>query len=109
MGNAETLYTNPASKFSTGCKEESTCTNAELGKSRESHIVHDNRPKDHRSSSRPDGNYINYQCGKQHVVSIAGGHMTHTTPYQTSAQASFSSPLDPAKWVPTSSARCDLH
>jgi len=106
--NAETLYTHVSSKFAMGTKEESASSNSEIVKLGGLPTV-DYQPGDHRSASRHPGNYVNYQCGKQHMVSVVGGRTSRLTPYETTAQAAYSLPADPAKYVPSSSERCDLH
>jgi len=103
--NAESLYTHKSSKFATGTKEESASSNSEIVKLGGQPSV-DYQPGDHRSASRFPGNYVNYQCGKQHVLSVVGGRTSHLMPYETTAQAAFSQPLG---GTPNSSERCDLN
>lgn len=94
------------SQFGTGKKEESASSNSEIVKLGGLPGV-DFHPGDHRSASRYPGNYINYQCGKQHLVSVIGGRASPLTPYETTSLAAFSYPLE-ERHVPTSSERCDV-
>lgn len=104
--NANTLYTHASSKFATGIKEESASSNSEIVKLGGLPTV-DYQPGDHRSASRNPGNYVNYQCGKQHVVSVVGGRTSRLTPYETTAQAAFQPSQN--THIPLSSERCDLN
>jgi len=104
--NAETMYTSNRSAFGTGVKEESLSSNKEIIKLGGVPGV-DYQPGDHRSASRYPGNYVNYQCGKQHLVAQVGGRVSQLPPYETTTQAGFSDPA--GKHVPTSSERCDVY
>lgn len=104
--NAATMYTDPASRFGTGVVEESASSNKEIVKLGGVPGV-DYLPGDPRSTSRPAGNYVNYQCGKQHLVSVFGGRERYLTPFETTNQASYSDPA--GKPVPTSTQRCDVY
>jgi len=103
--NAETMYTHPSSAFATGVKEESMSSNKEIVKLGGVAGV-DYQPGDHRSTSRFSGNYVNYQCGKQHLVAQVGGRVSALPPYETTTQAGFSDPA--GKHMPKSSERCDV-
>jgi len=97
--NSDTLYTHSSSPYATGVKEESLSSNEE--------IVSLGFPKgDHRSASRAPGNYVNYQCGKQHLIAQMGGRISELPKYETTTQAAFSEPS--GKRLPTSSERCDV-
>jgi len=100
--NAETMYTHTTSVFATGVKEESRSSNAEIIT-----LGGDYVKGDHRSASRLPGNYVNYQCGKQHLVAQVGGRVSSLPPYETTTQAGFSDPI--GKHMPASSERCDVH
>jgi len=103
--NAETLYTHPASRFATGVKEESSSSNSEIIKLGGLPGV-DYQPGDERSASRHPGNYVNYQCGKQHLVAVVAGKTAHLTPYETTTQAAFRQALSGVS--PSSTQRCDV-
>ena len=100
--NSETMYTHPSSSFATGVKEESKSSNAEIAE------LGDIGPfkGDHRSASRLPGNYVNYQCGRQHLIAQVGGRVSALPFYETTTQAGFSDPA--GKRLPTSSERCDV-
>ena len=104
--NSATMYTHPASQFSTGIKEESMSSNKEIVKLGGVPGV-DYQLGDHRSASRYPGNYVNYQCGKQHLVAQVGGRMSALPMYETTTQAGFSDPA--GKHMPSSSERCDVY
>lgn len=104
--NAETMYTHPSSSFATGVKEESMSSNKEIVKLGGVAGV-DYQVGDHRSTSRFPGNYVNYQCGKQHLVAQVGGRVSALPPYETTTQAGFSDPA--GKHMPSSSERCDVY
>jgi hypothetical protein len=102
--NAETMYTHPSSIFATGVKEESKSSNAEnvaLGGDGSGLLG------DPRSVSRKPGNYVSYQCGRQHLISQMGGRISELPPYETTTQAGFTDPAN--KPLPTSSERQDLY
>jgi len=103
--NAETMYTSQRSAYGTGVKEESMSSNKEIVKLGGVPGV-DYQEGDHRSASRYPGNYVNYQCGKQHLVAQVGGRVSSLPPYQTTTQAGFSDPA--GKHMPVSSERCDV-
>jgi len=103
--NSDTMYTHFSSQFATGVKEESRSSNAEIVKLGGTPGI-DFLPGDHRSASRAPGNYVNYQCGKQHLVAQVGGRVNELPPYETTTQAGFSDPA--SKRLPTSSVGCDL-
>jgi len=105
--NADTMYTSQKSQFATGNKEESASSNSEIVKLGGVPGV-DYQQGDHRSASRFSGNYVNYQCGKQHITSVIGGRMSKLIPYETTMAAAFSQP-DGGKHVATSSERCDVY
>jgi len=105
VSNAATMYTDPRSRYGTGTIEESVSSNQEIVKLGGTPGV-DYIPGDPRSASRPPGNYVNYQCGKQHLVSVFGGRERYLKPFETTNQASFSDPAE--KPLPTSTQRCDL-
>jgi len=104
--NAETMFTHPSSPFATGVKEESMSSNKEIvtlgGIPGVDYVV-----GDHRSTSRFPGNYVNYQCGKQHLIAQQGGRISALPPYETTTQGAFSNPA--GKRLPVSSERCDVH
>lgn len=104
--NSDTMYTHPSSQFSTGVKEESASSNKEIVKLGGVAGV-DYQPGDHRSASRSAGNYVNYQCGKQHLVAVVGGRVSSLPLYETTTQAGFSDPA--GKHMPLSSERCDVY
>ena len=104
--NSVTMYMHGTSPFATGVKEESLSSNKEIVKLGGVPGV-DYVPGDHRSASRFAGNYVNYQCGKQHLVAQVGGRVSALPPYETTTQAGFSDPA--AKRLPTSTERCDVH
>jgi len=106
VSNAATLYTDPSSRFGTGVIEESKSSNKEIVKLGGTPGV-DYIPGDPRSASRPAGNYVNYQCGKQHVVSCFGGRELYLKPFETTAHQAFSDPA--AKHMASSTERCDLY
>lgn len=93
-------------QFATGVKEESRSSNAEIVKLGGTPGI-DFQQGDHRSASRAPGNYVNYQCGKQHLVAQVGGRVSSLPPYETTTQAGFSDPI--GKHMPASSERCDVH
>merc|ERR1719203_1627878 len=70
--NALTMYTHPASALATGVIEQSSSSNKEIVRLGGRPGV-DYHPGDARSTSRPSGNYVNYQTGKQHTTAIVGG------------------------------------
>jgi len=105
--NAETMYTREGSKFATGKKEESASSNSEIVKLGGVPGV-DYQPGDHRSASRAPGNYVNYQAGRQHILSVVGGHTSMLTPYETTAQAAFARSMADRHY-PASSERCDVY
>jgi len=105
VSNAQTMYTDPTSHFGTGKREESASSNKEIVKLGGVPGV-DYIPGDPRSASRPAGNYVNYQCGKQHLVSCFGGRELYLKPFETTTNESFSDPA--AKHVPISTERCDV-
>ena len=105
VSNAETMYTDPKSHFGTGKREESASSNKEIVKLGGVPGV-DYIPGDPRSASRPAGNYVNYQCGKQHLVSCFGGRELYLKPFETTTNESFSDPA--TKHVPISTERCDV-
>jgi len=105
--NSETMFTHPCSKFSTGSKEESASSNSEIVKIGGVPNV-DYQIGDYRSASRFPGNYTNYQCGKQHLVSVIGGRFSELISHETTSQAAFSHPSDATKRTPDSAERCDL-
>ena len=104
--NSATMYTHPASQFSTGIKEESMSSNKEIVKLGGVPGV-DYQLGDHRSASRYPGNYVNYQCGKQHLVSCFGGRQLYLKPFETTTGESYTDPK--GKPVPTSTQRCDVY
>ena len=104
--NSVTMYMHGTSPFATGVKEESLSSNKEIVKLGGVPGV-DYIPGDHRSASRFAGNYVNYQCGKQHLVAQVGGRVSALPPYETTTQAGFSDPA--SKRLPTSSERCDVY
>ena len=95
-----------APQFATGKKEESVSSNSEIVKLGGMPGV-DYQPGDHRSASRHPGNYINYQCGKQHLVSVVGGIASGLVPYETTSQAAYSHSMA-ERHFPGSSERCDV-
>ena len=99
--NSETLYTHPDSSFSTGVRDESKSSNAEIVQLGGSYLW-----GDHRSVSRLPGNYVNYQCGMQHLVDQRGGKLNSLPAYETTTQNAFTDPA--GKRLPTSSERQDL-
>ena len=103
--NSMTMYMHPKSQFSTGTKEESLSSNKEIVQLGGIPGV-DYQPGDHRSTSRYPGNYVNYQCGKQHLIAQVGGRVLELPPYETTTQAGFSDPS--SKKLPTSTERCDV-
>jgi len=104
--NALTAYTHPSSTLATGVIEASMSSNKEIVRLGGVPGV-DYQPGDARSASRPAGNYVNYQAGKQHMTQMVGGKLNELTPYETSSQAAYGAPSE--KWVPTSASRCDLN
>ena len=104
--NAETVFTHPRSELATGVKEESRSSNKEIVTLGGVPGV-DYQPGDHRSTSRFSGNYVNYQCGKQHIMAQVGGKKNYLTPYETTSMGSFSDPA--GKHVSSSSERCDIY
>ena len=103
--NAATMYSHPGSQFATGTVEESLSSNSEIIALGGTPGV-DYQPGDHRSASRFPGNYVNYQCGKQHTVSVIGGRTSQLTPYETTTAAAFSH--SKGKHMAASSERCDV-
>ena len=106
VSNAQTMYTDPMSHFGTGKIEESASSNSEIVKLGGTPGV-DYIPGDPRSASRPSGNYVNYQCGKQHLVSCFGGRQLYLKPFETTTGESYTDPK--GKPVPTSTQRCDVY
>jgi len=115
--SAATMYTHPSSAFSNGIIEASSSSNKEIVQL--GGLPHvDYHPGDHRSASRPSGNYVNYQAGLQHHTAMVGGRHNELIPYETSSAAAFSDPMMKEanvpenecgiKEVPLSSTRCDL-
>lgn len=100
-----TMYMHPSSQFATGIKEESLSSNKEIVKLGGVPGI-DYQLGDHRSASRWPGNYVNYQCGKQHLVAMVGGRLNSLPAYETTTQASFSDPA--GKQLPKSTMRCDM-
>ena len=97
------MYTH-ASTFA-GDKEESLVQQGDCEARRRA--GHRYQLGDHRSASRWPGNYVNYQCGKQHLVAQVGGRVSALPPYETTTQAGFSDPAN--KRLPQSSERCDVY
>ena len=105
--NAETMFTKvgPSQPFATGVKEESLSSNKEACKLGGVAGI-DYQVGDHRSVVRFPGNYVSYQCGKQHLIAQMGGRVNSLPAYETTTAAAF---YDPAtKRLPICSVRCDL-
>lgn len=106
--NSETMYTSSIhSPFATGVKEESKSSNKDFsrtggGAQQKSHFY-----GDHRSITRPPGNYVNYQCGKQHLTAVIGGKVNSLTAYETTSAHAFSPAI--SKHVPGSAERVDIY
>jgi len=103
--NALTMYTSGKSVLATGAAEASTSSNKETVRLGGDAGV-DYYPGDARSASRPSGNYVNYQAGRQHTTAIVGGKKMDLIPYETSNAAAYSDPF--SKSLPASSTRCDI-
>jgi len=106
VSNAVTMYTDPASHYGTGKLEESASSNKETIKLGGIPGV-DYIPGDPRSASRPAGNYVNYQCGKQHLVSVFGGRELYLKPFETTTKESYTDPK--GKPTSVSTERCDVY
>jgi len=103
--NAQTLYTSSKSALATGAVEASMSSNKEIVRLGGDPGV-DYHPGDARSASRPPGNYVNYQSGKQAQTAIVGGRVNELIPYETTSAAAFVDPS--AKPVASSTSRCDV-
>ena len=55
--------------------------------------------------SRFSGNYVNYQCGRQHTIAVLGGRTNNLVPFTTTTSEAFAPPQ--GKHVPISTERCD--
>lgn len=103
--NSLTPYTHPASELATGQTEASTMSNSEtiqMGFAKDPAYT---TIGDARSASRPYGNYVNYQTGKQTLLHCVGGQRTQMIPYETTSVAAFSDPV--VKRVLSSAGRVD--
>lgn len=104
--NSVTMYMHERSPFATGTKEESLSSNSEICNLGGIPGV-DYVPGDHRSASRFPGNYVNYQCGRQHLIAQVGGKVNALPFYETTTQNGFGDPA--GKRLPASSERCDVY
>ena len=102
--NADTIYTSGDARFSTGVREESASSNSEIVKLGGVPGI-DYAAGDPRSASKKAGNYVNYQCGRQHTIAVLGGRTNNLVPFTTTTSEAFAPPQ--GKHVPISTERCD--
>jgi hypothetical protein len=102
--NSLNMYTHPKSKMYTGVIDASLASNKEtikLGIEPGQGLEYG----DPRSVSRPAGNYLNYQAGKQYLVSTFGGMELSLAPFQTTSRGAYTHPA--TRPIHTETGRCD--
>ena len=101
--NADTIYTSGDARPH-GVREESASSNSEIVKLGGVPGI-DYAAGDPRSASKKAGNYVNYQCGRQHTIAVLGGRTNNLVPFTTTTSEAFAPPQ--GKHVPISTERCD--